>query len=85
MMDLKHTHLQIKLSVSGAAETGHCGIDAYDKGLELGRQIAKHNAVTVNGATTGFPLWAVMGAKEAGGDTIRFFPPGPGPHPIKQI
>lgn len=73
-MDPKHTHLQIKLCVSGAAETGHCGIDAYDKGLELGRQIAKHNAVTVNGATTGFPLWAAMGAKEAAGYTIGFSP-----------
>ncbi len=73
-MDPKHLHLQIKLCVSGAAETGHCGVDAYDKGLELGRQIAKHNAVTVNGATTGFPLWAAMGAKEAGGYTIGFSP-----------
>jgi uncharacterized protein (TIGR00725 family) len=73
-MDPKHTHLQLKLCVSGAAETGHCGIDAYDKGLELGRQIAKHNAVCVNGATTGFPLWAVMGAKEAGGYTLGFSP-----------
>lgn len=73
-MDPKHTHLQIKLSVSGAAETGHCGIDAYDKGLELGRQIAKHNAIAINGATTGFPLWAIMGAKEVGGYTIGFSP-----------
>lgn len=73
-MDPAHTHLQLKLSVSGAAETGHCGIDAYDKGLELGRQIAKQNAVVVNGATTGFPLWAVMGAKEVGGFTVGFSP-----------
>ncbi len=73
-MDPAHTHLQVKLCVSGAAETGHCGIDAYDKGLELGRQIAKQNSVMVNGATTGFPLWAAMGAKEAGGFTMGFSP-----------
>ncbi len=73
-MDPKHTHLQLKLCISGAAETGHCGIDAYEKGLELGRQIAKQNAIAVNGATTGFPLWAVMGAKEMGGYTIGFSP-----------
>ena len=73
-MDPKHTHLQIKICVSGAAETGHCGIDAYDKGIALGREIAKHNAVCVNGATTGFPLWAAMGAKEANGYTIGFSP-----------
>jgi uncharacterized protein (TIGR00725 family) len=73
-MDPKHTHLPIKLCVSGAAETGHCGIDAYDKGLELGRQIAKHNAILVTGATTGFPLWSAMGAKEAGGFSLGFSP-----------
>ena len=73
-MDPNHTHLRLKFAISGAAETGHCGIDAYDKGLELGRQVAKHDVVTINGATTGFPLWAVMGAKEAGGYTIGFSP-----------
>ena len=73
-MDPKHTHLQIKICVSGAAETGHCGIDAYDKGIALGREIAKHGAVCVNGATTGFPLWAAMGVKEAGGFCVGFSP-----------
>jgi uncharacterized protein (TIGR00725 family) len=70
----KHDHLQLKIGVSGAAETGHCGIDAYDKGLELGRQIAKQGGVLVTGATTGFPLWAAMGAKEAGGFSVGFSP-----------
>ena len=55
--------MQIKLAISGAAETGHCGIDAYDKGIALGREIATRGAVLINGATTGFPLWAAMGAK----------------------
>ncbi len=73
-MDPLHTHLQIKLGVSGAAETGHCGIDAYDKGIELGRQIAKQGAVLVNGATTGFPLWTAMGAKEEKGFVVGFSP-----------
>lgn len=73
-MDPKHEHLQLKLCVSGAAETGHCGVDAYDKGVALGKQIAAHNAILVNGATTGFPLWAAMGAKEAGGFVLGFSP-----------
>ncbi|HWB34220.1 MAG TPA: hypothetical protein VG753_02805 [Candidatus Paceibacterota bacterium] len=73
-MDPKQAHLQIKLCVSGAAETGHCGIDAYDKGVELGRQIAKHGAIIVTGATTGFPLWSAMGAKQAGGFSLGFSP-----------
>jgi uncharacterized protein (TIGR00725 family) len=73
-MDLKNTSLQMKFAISGAAETGHCGIDAYDKGIALGQEIAKHGAVLVNGATTGFPLWGAMGAKQAGGFTIGFSP-----------
>ena len=32
----KHGHKKIKLCVSGAAETGHCGPDAMDKAKELG-------------------------------------------------
>ena len=74
MSNGKHERLQIKLAISGAAETGHCGIDAYDKGIALGREIAEHGAVLVNGATTGFPLWAAMGAKEKGGVTVGFSP-----------
>ncbi len=70
----KHGHNQIKIGVSGAAETGHCGVDALEKAKELGREIARHGAVLVTGATTGFPLWVAMGAKEAGGMSIGFSP-----------
>src|SRR3569623_764081 len=73
-MDDTKAHQQITLCVSGAAETGHCGIDAYDKGIELGRQIALHGATIVTGATTGFPMWSAMGAKQAGGLSIGFSP-----------
>lgn len=73
-MHPQHEHLKLKLCVSGAAETGHCGIDAYDRGIALGREIAKQSAILVTGATTGFPLWAAMGAKEAGGFTLGFSP-----------
>ena len=58
----------------GAAETGHCGLDAMEKTKELGREIARQGAVLVTGATTGVPLWATMGAKEAGGISIGFSP-----------
>lgn len=70
----KNEHLQIKLGISGAAETGHCGADAYDKGMELGREIARQGAMLVTGATTGFPLWVAMGAKELGGFVLGFSP-----------
>ncbi len=70
----KHGHNQIKICVSGAAETGHCGVDALDKAKELGREIARQGAVLVTGATTGFPLWAAMGVKEEGGISIGLSP-----------
>lgn len=64
----------IKLCVSGAAETSHFGPDAYEKGKELGREIARHGAAILTGATTGFPYWATLGAKEANGVSIGFSP-----------
>ena len=70
----KHNHLKLKLGVSGAAETGHCGIDALDKAKELGREIIRQGGILVTGATTGFPLWAAMGAKEEHGVSIGVSP-----------
>src|SRR3989344_3308066 len=70
----KHGNGQIKICVSGAAETGHCGIDALDQAKELGREIARQGAILVTGATTGFPLWVSMGAKEEDGISIGISP-----------
>ncbi|OGI64847.1 hypothetical protein A3H53_04725 [Candidatus Nomurabacteria bacterium RIFCSPLOWO2_02_FULL_40_10] len=70
----KHGHNLIKICVSGAAETGHCGLNALDKAKELGREIARHGAVLVTGATTGFPLWVAMGFKEVGGISVGVSP-----------
>ncbi len=70
----KHGHNQLKIAVSGAAETGHCGVDALEKAKELGREIVRQGAILVTGATTGFPLWVAMGAKEVGGVSIGFSP-----------
>lgn len=70
----RHPHLKIKICVSGAAETAHCGSDALEKAKELGREIIRHNAVLVTGATTGFPLWSAMGAKEEGGISLGLSP-----------
>jgi len=70
----KHHHQKIKISVSGAAETGHCGPGAMEKGKELGREIIRQGAVLVTGATTGFPLWSAIGAKEEGGVSIGISP-----------
>jgi uncharacterized protein (TIGR00725 family) len=72
--NLKHNHLKIKIGVSGAAETGHCGLHALDKAKALGREVVEHDCVLVTGATTGFPLWAAMGAKAADGISIGLSP-----------
>ncbi len=70
----KHGHNQIKICVSGAADTGHCGLNTLDIAKELGREIARQGAILVTGATTGFPFWSAMGAKEEGGISIGFSP-----------
>lgn len=64
----------VKICVSGAAETGYCGLDAFEKAKEVGREIVSHGAIITTGATTGFPLYAAIGAKESGGFSIGFSP-----------
>lgn len=74
MNPIKDLHSKIKICVSGAAETTHCGDHALETAEELGRQIALHGCDIVTGATTGFPLWSAKGAKEAGGISIGLSP-----------
>lgn len=69
-----HSHLKLKICVSGAAETEHCGEDALVASRELGREIIRHGAVLVTGATTGVPYWAAIGAKEENGFSIGLSP-----------
>ncbi|KKW25052.1 MAG: hypothetical protein UY67_C0001G0054 [Candidatus Kaiserbacteria bacterium GW2011_GWA2_52_12] len=64
----------IKIGVAGAADTGHCGLDAFEKAKETGREIARQGAIVVTGATTGFPMYAAMGAKDECGFSIGFSP-----------
>lgn len=70
----KHLHNKIKICISGAADTTYCGDGAIDSAKELGREIVRQGGILVTGATTGFPLWAAMGAKEAGGISIGMSP-----------
>lgn len=70
----KHGHLKFKLGVSGAAETGHCGLHALEKAKDLGREIIRQGGILLTGATTGFPLWSAMGAKEERGVSIGLSP-----------
>ncbi|MBI2609683.1 LOG family protein [Candidatus Giovannonibacteria bacterium] len=69
-----HSHLKIKICVSGAAETDYCGPEALEVSKELGREVARQGAVLVTGATTGVPYWACIGAKEIGGFSVGLSP-----------
>jgi uncharacterized protein (TIGR00725 family) len=71
---LREQHLKVKICVSGAADTSHCGPECLELAEELGREIARQGAVIVTGATTGFPLWAAKGANEAGGYSLGLSP-----------
>jgi uncharacterized protein (TIGR00725 family) len=70
----RRQHLKYKICISGAADTGHCAIDAPEKAEELGREIARRGMVLVTGATVGIPYWAAKGAKEEGGIVIGLSP-----------
>lgn len=63
-----------KICVSGSADLTYNGLDAFDKAKEVGREIAKHGSIIVTGATTGFPMYAAMGAKDESGFSIGFSP-----------
>jgi hypothetical protein len=69
-----NSYPKYKICVSGAAETSHCGKDAFAAAEELGREVARHNAALFDGATTGFPYWAAKGAKEEGGMVVGISP-----------
>ncbi len=70
----KRDQLKYKICISGAADTGHCAIDAPEKAEEMGREIARRGMVLVTGATIGIPYWAAKGAKEEGGMVIGLSP-----------
>lgn len=64
----------IKVGVSGAADTAHLGMDVFERAKEVGREIAKQGGIITTGATTGFPLYSAMGAKDECGFSIGFSP-----------
>jgi uncharacterized protein (TIGR00725 family) len=74
-MNVRKTE-KFKICVAGAIETNACGLDSLDSAKEIGEEIAKRGAVLVTGASAGFPLFAAIGARENGGDTLMFSPAG---------
>ena len=74
MKNGQHLHLKYQICVSGAAETGHCVPNALETAKAIGAEIAQRGAVLLTGATTGFPYWAAIGCKEAGGYSVGISP-----------
>lgn len=64
----------VKICVSGSADIANAGLESFEKAKELGREIARHGGIITTGATTGFPFYAAMGAKDECGFSIGFSP-----------
>ena len=64
----------VKIGVSGSADLTHNSLDTLERAKEVGREIAKHGAIITTGATTGFPMYAAMGAKDECGFSIGLSP-----------
>ena len=71
---MENYYKKYKICVSGAAETSHCGPDAFKQAEEIGREIHTSGAILITGATTGFPYWSAKGCKEAGGIVVGVSP-----------
>lgn len=70
----RHEHFKLKICVSGAAHIGHLNPRVHESGKALGKAVAEQGAILITGATTGYPFWTAMGAKEAGGMSIGLSP-----------
>lgn len=66
--------IRYKICVSGAAETGLCSEDCFEKAVLLGKEIARRGMILVTGATTGVPYWVAKAVKEEGGIVIGYSP-----------
>jgi uncharacterized protein (TIGR00725 family) len=70
----KNNHIKRTIAVSGTNETGICGVHAFDQAKELGREIIRQGGILITGASTGFPAWSALGAKEEHGMSIGVSP-----------
>jgi uncharacterized protein (TIGR00725 family) len=64
----------LKIAVSGAAQTSICSEDAEKLAREIGKEIVRQGCVLITGTTTGIPYFAAKGAKAAGGISVGFSP-----------
>ncbi|PIR45188.1 MAG: hypothetical protein COV10_00740 [Candidatus Vogelbacteria bacterium CG10_big_fil_rev_8_21_14_0_10_51_16] len=74
MNDIRHAHKVPKIGFSGSASTEFLKQEDLDLCMKAGAEVVRQGGVLVTGATTGTPLWAARGAKEAGGTSIGLSP-----------
>jgi uncharacterized protein (TIGR00725 family) len=75
----------VRIAVSGTADTSNrYGMVAFEMAKEIGREIASQGAIIVTGATTGFPMYAAMGAKDVCGFSIGVSPASTEQEHVKQ-
>ncbi|MEN9604999.1 MAG: hypothetical protein RJB39_684 [Candidatus Parcubacteria bacterium] len=72
--DIKKAYMTPKIGVSASADGSFLNQEACEMGKSLGKEIVDQGAILVTGASTGFPYWSAMGAKQAGGLSIGFSP-----------
>lgn len=65
--------MKIKIGVMGSSEIPKDKI-LIEKAREVGREIARHNCILINGATTGLPDEAAKGCKEEDGFVLGISP-----------
>ncbi len=65
--------MKIKIGVMGSSEKPNDKL-IIEKARKLGETIAKNDCILINGATTGFPDEAALGAKQAGGFVLGVSP-----------
>lgn len=63
-----------KICIAGAIEPASLPLDVLDKAKRIGRKIGKLGHVVMTGAHHGFPLFASMGARAAGGNVVYISP-----------
>jgi len=79
--DIKKAYLTPKIGVSATADGSFLTQDVCELGKHLGAEIVEQGGVLVTGGSSGFPYWAAMGAKHAGGLSIGYSPAtGPKEH-----
>jgi uncharacterized protein (TIGR00725 family) len=65
--------MKIKIGVMGSSEIPKDKI-LIERAREVGREIARHNCILINGATTGLPDESARGAKEEDGFVLGISP-----------